>query len=144
MAGRCDGFDYSRRNKRWRQLRERALSRDGYLCQESKRYGKRVDAEVVHHIWPAEQWPEYAYCLWNLVSLSGAAHDAMHDRATGKLTAKGESWRRRTIPPPPLGTLTAAFCNRRHPLEHTRGIFSGEEIGRKCESHARCGRAARP
>lgn len=103
MAGRCDGFDYSRRNKRWRQLRERALSRDGYLCQESKRYGKRVDAEVVHHIWPAEQWPEYAYCLWNLVSLSGAAHDAMHDRATGKLTAKGESWRRRTIPPPPWG-----------------------------------------
>lgn len=125
MAGRCDGFDYSRRNKRWRQLRERALSRDGYLCQESKRYGKRVDAEVVHHIWPAEQWPEYAYCLWNLVSLSGAAHDAMHDRATGKLTAKGESWRRRTIPHPP-GDLDCGLLQLPPPPRaHTGNFFGG-------------------
>ena len=123
MAGRCDGFDYSRRNKRWRQLRERALSRDGYLCQESKRYGKRVDAEVVHHIWPAEQWPEYAYCLWNLVSLSGAAHDAMHDRVTGKLTAKGESWRRRTIPP---GDLDCGLLQPPPPPRaHTGNFFGG-------------------
>ena len=50
-------------------------------------------------IWPAEDWPEYAYAEWNLVSLSQAAHDAMHDRQTGRLTELGESWRRRTIPP---------------------------------------------
>ena len=93
------GFDYSRKNKRWWRLRERALKRDGYRCQESARYGKREAAEVVHHIWPAEDYPEYAYCLWNLVSLSAANHDKMHDRITRRLTPLGERWRRRTIPP---------------------------------------------
>ena len=92
-------FDYSRKNKRWRSLRERALRRDSGLCQEAKRYGRREPAEYVHHIWPAEDFPEYAYCLWNLVSLSKSAHDAMHDRLSGRLTALGESWKRRTIPP---------------------------------------------
>lgn len=93
-------FDYSRANKRWWNLRELALKRDGRKCRESARYGKRVDAEVVHHIWPAEDYPEYAYCLWNLISLSAAAHDAMHDRKTRRLTAKGLSWKNRTPPPP--------------------------------------------
>ena len=93
-------FDYSRANKRWWNLRELALKRDGRKCRESARYGKRVDAEVVHHIWPAEDYPEYAYCLWNLISLSTAAHDAMHDRKTRRLTAKGLSWKNRTPPPP--------------------------------------------
>lgn len=93
-------FDYSRKNHRWRRLREKALRRDGYLCQEARRYGRRVEAEVVHHIWPAEDYPEYAYCLWNLVSLSAANHDRMHKRTTGELTDLGERWRRRTIPPP--------------------------------------------
>lgn len=92
-------FDYSRKNKRWRRLRELALARDGELCQESLRYGKTVTATEVHHIWPAEEYPEYAYCLWNLVSLSKAKHDAMHERLTRRLTPLGESWRRRTIPP---------------------------------------------
>ena len=92
--------DYTRKNKRWRHLREQALRRDGYRCQEAKRFGKRVDAQVVHHIWPAEDFPEYAYSLWNLVSLSQAAHDAMHERNTGRLTPLGERWRRKTIPPP--------------------------------------------
>lgn len=95
-------FDYSRKNKRWRRLREAALRRDGYRCQEAARYGRAETAQVVHHVWPAEDYPEYAYCLWNLISLTGTNHDAMHDRQTGKLTALGESWRRR-IPPPPRG-----------------------------------------
>lgn len=92
-------FDYSRKNKRWRHLRERILRRDGYRCREAARYGRIVEADVVHHLWPAEDWPEYAYESWNLVSLSQAAHDAMHDRVSGRLTELGESWRRRTIPP---------------------------------------------
>ena len=95
------GFDYSRANKRWQHLRKLALRRDKHRCQEAARYGISADAEVVHHIWPAEDYPEYAYCLWNLVSLSAAAHDRMHDRVTRKLTALGERWRRKTIPPPP-------------------------------------------
>lgn len=93
------GFDYSRNNKRWRRLRERALKRDGYMCQEARRFGRFEPAEVVHHIWPAEDYPEYAYCLWNLVSLSAANHDKMHDRLTRKLTPSGLRWKNRTPPP---------------------------------------------
>lgn len=92
-------FDYGRSNKRWRRLRERVLRRDRGMCRESLRYGRHVEADVVHHIWPAEDYPEYAYCEWNLISLSAEKHDAMHDRTTRKLTALGESWRKRTIPP---------------------------------------------
>lgn len=94
-------FDYGRSNKRWQHLRQRALRRDGYRCREAARYGVAAEAEVVHHIWPAEDYPEYAYCLWNLVSLSRKAHDAMHDRTTRKLTALGLAWKNRTPPPPP-------------------------------------------
>lgn len=94
------GFDYSRKNKRWRALRERALRRDHYRCREAARYGRQEDAEVVHHIWPAEDYPEYAYSLWNLVSLSAANHDRMHDRITRALTPLGVSWKNRTPPPP--------------------------------------------
>lgn len=92
-------FDYSRKNKRWRRLRMLALRRDKFRCQEAARYGLVVAATVVHHIWPAEDYPEYAYCLWNLVSLSESAHNAMHDRITRKLTAQGLRWKNR-IPPP--------------------------------------------
>lgn len=92
------GFDYSRANKRWQAIRLQALRRDGYKCREAARYGKQVQAGVVHHIWPAEDYPEYAYCLWNLVSLSVEAHDAMHDRKTRKLTALGLAWKNRTPP----------------------------------------------
>ena len=94
-------FDYSRQNKRWRALRARVLREDLYRCQEAARYGKVVEAKVVHHIWPAEDYPEYAYCRWNLISLSVEAHNQMHDRFTNKLTPLGEAWRRRTIPPTP-------------------------------------------
>lgn len=93
-------FDYSSTNRRWQRLRQRALRRDAHRCQEATRYGRAVPAEVVHHIWPVEEYPEYAYCLWNLVSLSRKAHDAMHDRNTRKLTPAGLRWKNRTPPPP--------------------------------------------
>lgn len=91
------GFDY--KAARWLRLRESVLREAGYQCQWSKRYGRRVQAQHVHHIWPAEDWPEYAWCRWNLIALSHEAHNAMHDRTTGRLTAQGEALRRRTIPP---------------------------------------------
>ena len=94
-------FDYGRSNSRWRNLRQQALRRDGYRCREAARFGRIEEAQVVHHIWPAEDYPEYAYCLWNLVSLSKSAHDTMHDRLTGHLTAAGLRWKHRT--PPPFG-----------------------------------------
>ena len=90
-------MDY--KSARWKALRRRVLSRDKYLCRESRRYGRLVEATTVHHIWPADKYPEYAWCEWNLISLSSREHNAMHDRHTGDLTELGEYWRRRTIPP---------------------------------------------
>lgn len=92
------GFDYSRSNHRWRRKREQILKRDGHLCQMRKRYGLRVPAEIVHHIWPAEDYPEYAYEDWNLISLCVAAHDELHDRTSGRLSAKGLALKSRTPP----------------------------------------------
>ena len=90
-------FDYA--SPRWRRLRARVLREAGHRCQWARRYGRREQATHVHHIWPAEDFPEYAWCSWNLIALSQASHNAMHDRATGKLSDAGEQLRRRTIPP---------------------------------------------
>lgn len=89
--------DYN--SKRWRNKAKRILRRDGYMCQYSKRFGKRVDAEMVHHIYPVDTYPQYQWCDWNLISLSNAAHDKMHDRKTRALTAAGLELMRKTIPP---------------------------------------------
>ena len=75
--------------KKWERLREFVLARDQYLDQEAKRYGKRMEAQVVHHIFPREYFPQYAFDEWNLISLSNKTHDEMHDRASHLLTAKG-------------------------------------------------------
>lgn len=90
-------FDY--KSKRWLRLRATVLREAGYRCQYAKRYGKRVQASTVHHIWPAEDFPEFAFERWNLIALSTEAHNKMHDRATGRLTETGEQLRRRAIPP---------------------------------------------
>ena len=89
-------FNY--KSTRWKHLAAKAMKRDGYKCQLSKRYGKQAPAEMVHHIYPVDEYPEYAYCLWNLISLSQAMHNTLHDRNTDKLTAEGVALLRRTRP----------------------------------------------
>ena len=81
---------------RWKRKRAHILKKDGYMCQVSKRYGKRVDANVVHHIFTVDIYPEYAWCDWNLISLSHEMHNKMHDRTTNQLTALGENLKKRT------------------------------------------------
>ena len=90
-------FDYKAR--RWERLRAQVMRRDGYRCQLSKRYGKSVPADLVHHIYPVDEFPEYAFESWNLISVSRAAHNKLHDRDSDKLTAEGVALMRRTIPP---------------------------------------------
>lgn len=90
-------FDYKAR--RWERLRAQVMRRDGYRCQLSKRYGKSVPADLVHHIYPVDEFPEYAFEPWNLISVSRAAHNKLHDRDSDKLTAEGVALMRRTIPP---------------------------------------------
>ena len=87
-------------SKRWRLKREQILKRDGYMCIVSKRYGRRVDADAVHHIYPVEKYPEYAFCNWNLISLSQKMHNKMHIRDTHELTAAGIALQKRTPLPP--------------------------------------------
>lgn len=122
------GMDY--KSARWRRLRERVLRRDRYLCRENARYGRTVPATVVHHVWPAALYPEYAWCEWNLISLSAQAHNAMHDRETDALTELGESWRRRIPPHPPGGTLVPPGTGEGQlfPIERGRGTFFRREV----------------
>jgi len=83
----------------WKRKREKVLRRDEYLCRECRRYGKTVPATTVHHIYPAEQYPQWRLESWNLVSLCTACANAMHDRTTGELTELGRDWQRRISPP---------------------------------------------
>lgn len=93
----CDAMnDAFYKTVRWKRLREKMLRRDGYICQISKRYGKIVQADTVHHIFPKEDYPEYQWEPWNLISLSTEQHNALHVRDSHQLTAKGEELRNRT------------------------------------------------
>ena len=83
-------------SKQWQHKRENILRRDGYICRYASRYGRREPAEIVHHIFPREEYPQYALCSWNLISLSRASHNVMHDRDTRELTAEGVDLLRRT------------------------------------------------
>lgn len=74
---------------KWESMRNSILRRDGYQCQLSKRYGKLRQAEVVHHIFPWDEFPEYAYEPWNLISITISEHNKLHDRNTNELTDAG-------------------------------------------------------
>ena len=84
------------------------------MDQELRRYGKAVPADTVHHIFPAEDYPEYRWSDWNLISLASKTHNEMHDRNTNKLTDKGIELLKRTA--------------------RKRGISYGREEGCKEES----------
>ena len=74
---------------KWIRIRNSVLRRDNYMDKESKRYGIIRPAEIVHHIFPKDEFPEYAFSVWNLISLSRQTHNEMHDRDTDELTQKG-------------------------------------------------------
>ena len=83
-------------NRKWLMIRQSVLKRDGYICQLSKRYGKMKQANTVHHIFPRDEFPQYQYDLWNLISLSAEKHNELHDRNTNALTEQGVDLLRRT------------------------------------------------
>jgi len=70
-------------------LRESVLRRDKYMCQISKRYGKLRQADIVHHCFPRDEFPEYEFEPWNLISICKAAHNKLHNRETNELTEEG-------------------------------------------------------
>lgn len=75
---------------RWVELRKKILLRDKYIDQYLKRYGKFKNADIVHHIFPVKDFPEYQFEEWNLISVSRSTHNSFHDRETDELTDIGK------------------------------------------------------
>lgn len=71
----------------WKKKRQLILRRDGYICQWSKRYGRTVAGSIVHHIFPREEFPQYALCNWNLITVCADGHAALENN--GALTDDG-------------------------------------------------------
>lgn len=94
LTGSLSFMEYD--GSKWRAKRESILRRDGYQDKIKKRYGKLIQATIVHHIFPADEFPEYAWQDWNLISVSLETHNELHDRNTNELTAKGVELLRRT------------------------------------------------
>ena len=65
-------------SSKWKRKRKAILKRDGYECQDCKRYGRIREATEVHHIKHLEDAPELAYDNDNLISLCKACHNARH------------------------------------------------------------------
>ena len=80
------------KNKRWEHKRSAILKRDGYRCQECKRFGKSTVATTVHHINLVVDHPQLMYVDDNLISLCSSCHDQMHDRVNNILTPLGMQW----------------------------------------------------
>lgn len=77
------------KDTRWVKKRARILRRDGYECRECKRYGKTTQATTVHHVKPADDYPELRYESSNLYSCCSKCHNTFHDRDSDELTQKG-------------------------------------------------------
>ncbi|EOE6423511.1 HNH endonuclease [Enterococcus hirae] len=102
------------KSKRWIKKKNAILRRYQYECQESKRYGIRVKAEMVHHIYPRKEYPELAFVNWNLLPLTHKKHNTFHDRENDEIIGEGLYWQRkrqkeferwkkdRESPPPPF------------------------------------------
>lgn len=90
---------------RWKKKRKHILRMDGYKDVLAARYGRTEAATIVHHIYPAELYPEYAWCDWNLISVSMGTHNKLENRTSGELTEAGrrlmdkikpgENWRKK-------------------------------------------------
>lgn len=83
-------------SKKWERIRRAVLARDGYRCQVAARYGKNIEANTVHHIFPRDEYPQYQWQGWNLIAVSHEAHENMHERNGGALTEEGRRLMERT------------------------------------------------
>ncbi len=70
-------------SKAWQRKRENILRRDKYLCQRCIRYGRRTEAQTVHHVQHLDERPDLALEDSNLISLCNACHNRMHPEKGG-------------------------------------------------------------
>lgn len=75
-------FDYN--SGRWKKKQKAILKRDNYMCQKCKRYGRRIEAAVAHHIKHVDEFPELAFDEKNLISLCFACHNKEHPEKARK------------------------------------------------------------
>lgn len=76
--------EFNYKGKKWKHKRAIILKRDKYLCQECRKYGRRVEAATVHHIKHADEHPELVYEDNNLISLCSKCHNKMHPEKGGR------------------------------------------------------------
>ena len=79
-------------NNKWIVKRKKILKRDGYECQNCRRYFRSKEAKVVHHIYFYEDYAELGLVNWNLVSLCDGCHNKMHNRLTNEPTNLGKEY----------------------------------------------------
>lgn len=82
-------------SKKWIKKKNKVLRKYNYECQESARFGKRVLADVVHHIYPLESYPTLALVEWNLLPLTNEKHNSFHSRKDHSITKAGRYWQRK-------------------------------------------------
>ena len=77
-------------SEQWRHKAHSILRRDGYIDQYIlKTTGRMIEANVVHHILPRDEFPQYAMEDWNLISLNKRTHSRIIHTIKGKLTNEG-------------------------------------------------------
>ena len=77
-------------SEQWRRKAHSILRRDGYIDQYIlKTTGRIIEANLVHHILPRDEFPQYAMEDWNLISLNKRTHSRIIHTIKGKLTNEG-------------------------------------------------------
>ena len=73
-------------------IRDKALERDNYECQECKRQSKVSPAQNVHHIKEVKTHPELALVLDNTESVCISCHNHEHKRLDKYIRKKINNW----------------------------------------------------
>lgn len=85
MSGE-DSFYHKKRHRVWRDA---VMRRAGYLCEECRRYGRRmpngdpVPAKIAHHKLHADEHPELRYVVSNGQALCEKCHNQKHPEKGG-------------------------------------------------------------
>lgn len=82
-------------SKEWKELREKVLRRDKYLCQECKAKGIYKAADEVHHVFTISTRPDLKLDSRNLISLCKLHHLQHHNHLNSELSELGKRTQRR-------------------------------------------------
>ena len=92
MKNKQDKWEKFITSPRWKWKRQNILRRDSYTDQWILQHeGRHVQADMVHHILPKEDFPQYAMADWNLIAVSRRTHNKVLHNMNGDLTRKGKA-----------------------------------------------------